>query len=344
MTIETPRGVLVPGNQSQELARPSGGPPAARPIGYVPALVFAAGQTTAKRFLTFFTDNIRNPNTRRAYHRAICRFFEWAEAHGLSFERVESYHVSAYVEERLLSQAKASVKQELAAIRMLYDWLIISGIVPQLRGVNPATSVRGPKLVVKKGKTRLLSAEETRDLLDSIPTAQLVGLRDRALIALMVYTFARVGAAVAMSAEDFYVQGRRHWVRLQEKGGKEIAMPCHHNLETYLSEYVGAAGLAEEPKTPLFRSARGKTGRLTENPMRQGDVYDMIRRRRIDAGIGTQIGCHSFRATGITTYMKNGGKLEVAQEMAGHESARTTGLYNRADDEVSLDEVERILI
>ena len=160
----------------------------------------------------------------------------------------------------------------------------------------------------------------------------------------MVYTFARVGAAVAMSAEDFYVQGRRHWVRLQEKGGKEIAMPCHHNLETYLSEYVAAAGLAEEPKTPLFRSARGKTGQLTEKPMRQGDVYDMIRRRRIDAGIGTQIGCHSFRATGITTYMKNGGKLEVAQEMAGHESARTTGLYNRKDDEVTLDEVERILI
>ena len=121
-------------------------------------------------------------------------------------------------------------------------------------------------------------------------------------------------------------------------------MPCHHNLETYLTEYIAAAGLADHPKSPLFRSALGKTGKLTENPMRQGDVYQMIRRRRLAAELGTQIGCHSFRATGITTYMKNGGKLEVAQEMAGHESARTTGLYNRADDEVSLDEVERILI
>ena len=92
-------------------------------------------------------------------------------------------------------------------------------------------------------------------------------------------------------------------------------MPCHHNLETYLSEYVAAAGLADEPKTPLFRSARGKTRQLTEKPMRQGDVYTMIRRRQIDAGIGTQIGCHSFRATGITTYRKNGGNLEVAQEI-----------------------------
>ncbi len=115
-------------------------------------------------------------------------------------------------------------------------------------------------------------------------------------------------------------------------------------METYLAEYIAAADLTEEPKTPLFRSTRGRSGRLTENPLRQADVYAMIRRRRIAAGIGTQIGCPSFRATGITTYMQNGGRIEVAQEMAGHESARTTGLYNRTDDEVSLDEVERILI
>ena len=142
----------VPEWKAESLSRPSGGPPAARPIGYVPALLFAAGETTAKRFITFFTDNIRNPNTRRAYHRAICRFFEWAEAHGLSFERVESYHVSAYVEERLLSQAKASVKQELAAIRMLYDWLIISGVVPNCAvSIQPRRSA-GPSWSSRKEK------------------------------------------------------------------------------------------------------------------------------------------------------------------------------------------------
>jgi len=321
-----------------------GGPPAARPLSYAPSIVFAAGETTAKRFLTFFTDSIRNKNTRRAYHRAVCEFFEWAQARGLAFAQIESVHVSLYIEECLGGLSKASVKQRLAAVRMLYDWLIRSGVVPELRGVNPAASVRGPKLVVKKGKTRLLSADETRHLLDSIPATEVVGLRDRALIALMTYTFARVGAAITMSVEDFYVQNRRGWVRLHEKGGKEIALPCHHNLEHYLADYIAAASLAEEPKTPLFRSAKGKTGQLTDKPMAQADVYQMIRRRRLKAGIGTQIGCHSFRATGITTYMQNGGKLEVAQEMAGHESARTTGLYNRVDDEVSLDEVERVRI
>lgn len=335
----------VPETEHRTLTRVSGGPLiVARPMNFVPEIVFAAGESTAKRFLAFFTDNIRNPNTRRAYHRSVSDFFDWAKDRGLSFERIESVHVSSYIEESLLVVSKASVKQRLAAIRMLYDWLITSGVVPELRGINPAASVRGPKLVVKKGKTRLLSAEETRELLDSIPSETAVGLRDRALIGLMVYTFARVGAVVSMSVEDFYIQGRRHWVRLHEKGGKEITMPCHHSLETYLAEYIAAADSLDQPKTPLFRSARGRSGRLTENPLRQADVYAMIRRRRLAAGIGTQIGCHSFRATGITTYMQNGGRIEVAQEMAGHESARTTGLYNRTDDEVSLDEVERILI
>jgi len=185
---EPPRAVAV---------RSNGGPPAARPLSYAPAIVFDAGETTARRFLTFFTDNIRNPNTRRAYHRAVCEFFEWAQERGLGFERIESVHVSLYIEECLATVSKAAVKQRLAAVRMLYDWLIRSGVVPALRGVNPAASVRGPKLVVKKGKTRLLSAEETRELLDSIPTASVVGLRDRALIALMTYTFARVGAAIS---------------------------------------------------------------------------------------------------------------------------------------------------
>jgi site-specific recombinase XerD len=121
-------------------------------------------------------------------------------------------------------------------------------------------------------------------------------------------------------------------------------MPCHHSLDTYLAEYIEAAGVADEPKGWLFRSTRARTGELTENPLCQADVYRMIRRRALAAGIRTQIGNHTFRATGITEYLRNGGKLEIAQRMANHESARTTGLYDRRDDQVSLDEVERTLI
>ncbi len=131
-------------------------------------------------------------------------------------------------------------------------------------------------------------------------------------------------------------------MRLHEKGGKEHAMPTHHNLDRYLEEYIAAAGIGQDRKGPLFRTSRGRGGELAERPLLQPDVWRMIRRRAAEAGIETEIGCHTFRATGITAYLKNGGRLEIAQQMAAHESARTTGLYDRRSDEVSLDEVERI--
>jgi len=219
--------------------------------------------------------------------------------------------------------------------------------------------VRGPKYVAKKGKTPVLTADETRELLDSIAivkkrknpdgpeteTPDLLGLRDRALIALMTYTFARVNAVLQMKVRDYFVQGRRGWVRLHEKGGKEHEVPCHHKLEQYLDEYIAAAGIADDPDGPLFRTAADKSGALTKNFMWQQDAYRMIRRRARAAGIKTRIGNHTFRATGITAYLKNpNSKLEVAQHIANHESPRTTKLYDRRQDEISLDEVERIAI
>jgi site-specific recombinase XerD len=306
----------------------------------VPAVVLAAGKKAGLRFLEFFTANIRNPNTRRAYHRACLEFFRWCESSGLALDQIGPVHVAAYIERLGKDLSRPSVKQQLAAIRMLFDWLVVGQVVP----FNPASSVRGPRFTTKKGKTPVLSAEEARQLLDAIDTSSVVGLRDRALIGLMVFTFARVGAATGMDVEDWYFQGRRWWVRLHEKGGKRHEMPAHHNLEEYMAAYIDAAGIAGEKGTPLFRTGRGKTQRLTERRITQPEVYLMIRRRAAGAGIKTLIGCHTFRATGITAYLTNGGKLEVAQQMAAHESARTTGLYDRRGDEISLDEVERIVI
>ena len=199
--------------------------------------------------------------------------------------------------------------------------------LPSTECPNPAHAVRGPKHTQQRGKTPALQADEARNLLDAIDTTSLPGLRDRALIGLMVYTFARVGAVVSMRVEDYFVQGRRGWVRLREKGGKEHEMPAHHNLDRYLEEYISAAGIALARKAPLFRTTNGRSGELTDNAMVQSDVWRMIRRRAAAAGIKTEIGCHTFRATGITAYLKNGGKLEVAQQMANHKSSRTTGLY-----------------
>jgi site-specific recombinase XerD len=306
----------------------------------VPAVVLVAGERASIRFIEFFAAEIRNPNTRRAYHRAVCDFFHWCEIHELKLDQIGPVHVAAYIEKLQIDLARPSVKQQLAAIRMVFDYLVLGQVIP----TNPAAAVRGPKYSTKRGKTPVLSAEEARQLLDSLDTSSVVGLRDRALIGLMVYTFARVGAAIGMNVEDWYFQNRRWWVRLHEKGGKRHEMPAHHNLEEYMAAYIEAAGIADQMDTPLFRTAKGKTKILTGRGLSQPEVYLMIRRRASGAGIQTLIGCHTFRATGITAYLRNGGKLEVAQQMAAHESARTTGLYDRRGGDISLDEVERILI
>jgi site-specific recombinase XerC len=236
--------------------------------------------------------------------------------------------------------AKPTVKQHLAAVRMCFDWLVTGGVLI----VNPAHAVRGPKHVVKRRKTPVLTTDQARLLLDSIDASTLVGLRDRALIGVMTYAFARVGAVVAMRVEDYFANGKRWWVRLHEKGGKRHEMPAHHKLEAYLDEYIRAAGIAGEPKSPLFRSARGRTGELTGEDMHRVDAYRMIQRRAGELGLKVKIGCHTFRATGITAYLEAGGTLENAQIMAAHESPRTTKLYDRTGDEITLDEVERIAI
>jgi site-specific recombinase XerD len=310
-------------------------------VSKAPALVAAAGDHAAYRFLEFFTAQIRNPHTRRAYARAVGDFCTWLEDRHLpSITAVTSVHVAAYIEDLGRTQSAPTVKQHLAAIRMLFDWLATGGILP----FNPASAVRGPKHVVKRGKTPVLEAREARKLLDSIGTGTPAGLRDRALIGLMVYTFARIGAATAMTVGDVYVQNRRLWVNLREKGGQVVDLPCHHTLEDYLHAYLDGTGIAGDRDGPLFRTIGRGTGQLTRTPLPQANAYAMIQRRAWAAGIRTRIGNHTFRATGITAYLKNGGTLGKAAAIAHHASTRTTQFYDRRHDEVSLDEVERILI
>src|SRR4051795_2970263 len=306
----------------------------------VPAFIADGGERAGYAFVDFFTAQIRNSNTRAAYATAVRAFCAWCDVQRLTLRTLRTHHVAAYVELLGRSYSPPSVKQHLAAIRMLFDWLVVRQVVE----VNPAAAVRGPKHVVKKGKTPVLDADEARQLLDSIDVSTPVGLRDRALIALLIYTFARVSAAIGMNVEDYYVQGRRSWVRLHEKGGKQHDMPAHHLLESYVDAYLTEAGIASDKDTPLFRTTVGKTGTLTERRMTRTDALRMIWRRARAAGIETELGCHSFRATGITVYLQNGGLLEHAQQMANHESARTTKLYDRRNDKVTLDEVEKIML
>jgi integrase/recombinase XerD len=340
----------------------------------VPQHSAGAGDRASKRFLDFFAASIDNENTAIAYYRAVCSFFAWLEQHGIGeLVDIEPFHVAAYIKSLKVSDpgkravkeraaARPTVKQHLAAICMLFDWLIVG----QVLAINPAHAVRGPKHVINRGKTPVLTEEQARRLIASIKlkkkvkktviladgsqakivveVPRLEGLRDRALIGVMVYTFARISAVVAMQVEDYFPNGKRWWVRLQEKGGKRHEMPAHHKLEQFLDEYIDAASIRDRERTPLFRSAIGKTGILTDRPMHRVDAYQMVRRRTAEAGLKGKLGCHVFRATGITAYLEAGGTLENAQAMAAHASPRTTKLYDRTGDEITLDEVERITI
>ena len=319
----------------------------------IPAIIAQAGDHAARRFIEFFTATIRNKNTRRAYAKAVGDFLAWCEGHRLTLPGIEPVHVAAYIEQLTQAKAAPTVKQHLAAIGMLFDWLTSGGVID----FNPAASVRGPKHVVKRGKTPVLTAGEARQLLDSIAVYEidaetkqpdparpiLIGLRDRALIAIMAYSFARIGAALGMKVEDYYTEGRKAWLRLYEKGGKRHEVPAHHNAADYVDAYLEAASIATERKRPLFRSI-DRSGRLTARPIDPRNALDMIKRRAKAVGLPPTICCHTFRATGITVYLEGGGTIEKAQQIANHESPKTTKLYDRTSDQITLDEVERIVI
>jgi integrase/recombinase XerD len=335
VSTQTLPSVIVP--RPRELVREG--------LTMLPALVARAGEHASRRFLEFFSATIRNKNTRLAYAKACGQFLAWCEERGIErLQDIEPMLVAAYIEKHPRSVPTA--KQHLAAIRMLFDWLVIG----QILATNPAHSVRGPKHVVSRGKTPVLDAEQARKLLDSIPLVKkngspdVAGLRDRALIGVMVFSFARVSAAAAMRVEDYYQDGKRWWFRLHEKGGKRHMVPAHHSAEQYLDEYLAVAGdVTGEKKWPLFRTI-DSTRELTTEPMTRNDVLRMVKRRAKAAELPASTCCHTFRATGITAYMENGGTLEKAQAIAAHSSPRTTKLYDRTSDEPTLDEVERIRI
>ena len=255
---------------------------------------FSPNERAERRFWEFFTAHIRNPNTRLAYLAAVRRFAEWCDRRGVALDQVEPMVVAAYIEQLSGALAPASVKQHLAALRMLFDWLVVGQVLP----FNPASSVRGPKHVVKTGKTPVLSAKETRALLDGIDVSTLAGLRDRAFLGVLVYSFARVSAAVSLRVADYYTQGPRSFFRLHEKGGRYNVVPAH----------LTAAGIGDDRRGPLFRRCEsGRRDALQDGAMSRLSALKMIKRRARKAGLPPEICAHSFRGTGITEYLRNGG-------------------------------------
>jgi site-specific recombinase XerD len=311
----------------------------------IPALIVDAGERAARASLEFFTARIPNAHTRQAYGRAVGAFCQWCQGNRITLAGLTAPTVSAYLEglrDGGEGLSLASIKLTSSAIRHWLDFLTERGALPY----NPARSVRTERLVVREGKTPVFSRDDGRRLFASLDaeaaTGDLLALRDRALMAVMLYGFVRVGAAVGMRVRDFEDEGEHASLILREKGNKERRIACHHKTREYLRVYVAAAVFDPRAKESLFQTAPGWQPALTGEAMTIRDALRAVRRRCKAAGLPSSISNHSFRATGITVHQENGGRLEDAQELAGHADARTTRLYIRRSRKLAQAEVERV--
>jgi integrase/recombinase XerD len=214
-----------------------------------------------------------------------------------------------------------------------------------VRRMNPAASVRTEKYDVIEGKTPEIGVEQARKLLHSIDVSNVIGIRDRAAIANMIYTAARVGAVAKLTMKNFEHDGTQWTLRFAENGGKSREIPVRHDLEQFLLGYVEAAGLKGQHKdTPPFLTTVRRTKILTSNAMTAVDMCRMVKRRMKAAGLSARLSPHSFRVTTITDLLTQGVPLDDVQHLAGHTDARTTKLYDRRDKKVTRNIVERISV
>ncbi len=326
---------------SAPLAPAGKNPPSFLP-SQLPEMLSRAGSTAVFAAEEFFYGRIRNEHTRSAYLIAVRRFLAWAEARRLELARITPRDVGQYLDGlRKENTSVATRKQHLAALRHFFDALVTRHAIV----LNPALSVRGERYEVVEGKTPEITVAGARTLLSSIGTGGLVGLRDRAIVAILIYTAARAGAVAALRRGDLYHAGDQWMLHFEEKGGKSREIPLRHDLEQMLFEYIEAADLRSAAKdAPLFRTAYRKTGRFTANAMSGVDVCRMAKRRFRDAGLPSRLSPHSFRVTTITDLLEQGVPLEDVQRLAGHADPRTTRLYDRRDKKITRNIVERISI
>ena len=307
----------------------------------LPAVVEAAGEKARYKFVEFFLGRLENPNTRRAYGRAAYRFLNWCHERGLELTEIHPVATAAYFRQLQGELSAPSVKQHLAGVKHLFDWFVVEGVT----SFNPAASVKGPRYSPKHGKTPALTTDETRRLMDTIGLETVKDYRDKAVIAVLFYSWVRVNAVCTLEVRDYRHQGEKRTLRFKEKRGKVHELPVHHKAVEAVNAYLARAEIDTEDRTqqklPLFRTL-DRTRTLTKRPLDQSSVYRMLKARAKAAGIRSDISAHTARATGITSYLENRGKLEQAQDIAAHADPRTTRLYDRRHVKVERSEIERV--
>src|SRR4051794_31971835 len=289
-----------------------------------PEIVRDAGPGAEYAYADFFKAKISNPNTRKAYKRAVDRFLGWCRLRGLALRQVTSFVVGDYVEHHLLDKdghplSAPTKKQHLAGLRHFFDnQQMYHGVA-----INPASSVRGPKYSTLEGKTPALDDRQVRTLLDSIGDGDVIAIRDRTLLMILAYTAARAGAVARLRTMDYLTDGRSWWFHLGEKGGKLHRVPARHDLQLQMERYLRAAGLeGRSDRTPLFRTARRRRRELTGRGLDGNDLLRIVKRRLAGAGLPPgSFCCHSFRATTATNLLKQRVPREQVQQLLGHADA-----------------------
>jgi integrase/recombinase XerD len=302
---------------------------------HAPAIVRHAGKAAEFAWEEFFQAGIANPHTRKNYMHAVRQFLGWAQRRGLELARITPGDVGEYFQE--LPLAVPTKKLHLAALKKFFDNLVNRHAV----GLNPAATVRAERYSMVEGKTPEILPGQARTLLESIDISNKVGLRDRAIFAVLIYTAARVGAVAKLTTKSLKHDGTQYTLRFAEKGGKSREIPVRHDVEQVLLAYVQAADIAEGP---LFRTAVRKTKTLTTNAMTGIDICRMMKRRLKAAKLPDQFSPHSFRVATVTDLLEQNTPLEDVQHLAGHADPRTTRLYDRRRRKVTRNIVERISV
>ncbi|MHC5538990.1 tyrosine-type recombinase/integrase [Singulisphaera rosea] len=300
-----------------------------------PAIVKLAGKSAEFAWEEFFQAEIANAHTRKNYMHAVRRFLGWVEERNLEMVRIAPGDVGEYLQG--LELAVPTKKLHLAALRRFFDRLVNRHVCI----INPAATAKAERYSVVEGKTPEISAEQARTLLRSIDVSNVVGLRDRAVLAVLVYTAARVGAVARLSAKNLVHDGSQYTLRFSEKGGKSREIPVRHDLEQFLIAYLQSASISDGH---LFRTANRKTKTLTRNAMSGIDVCRMMKRRLKLAGLPGHFSPHSFRVATVTDLLEQNVPLEDVQYLAGHADPRTTRIYDRRRRKVTRNIVERISI
>jgi site-specific recombinase XerD len=306
----------------------------------VPQIIQIAGDSARFAWEEFFYGRIRNGHTRRAYLRAVSYFLRWCESHKIAIAQISPAHIGIYMD--CLTIATASKKQVLAGLRHFFDGMVTRHAI----AFNPALSVRTERHSIIEGKTPEITVKQARILLQSIDTTNIVGLRDKSIISILIYTAARIGAVSKLKVKDLYDSGDQYCLHFIDKGGKSREIPVRHDLQGLLVEYLRSANLmlGHDDTRPFFTTANRNSKQLTHRTMTANDIGRMVKRRMKAAALPDRLSPHSFRVATITDLLEQGVPLEDVQHLAGHADPRTTRLYDRRQKKVTRNIVERISI